>query len=150
MIEGLEQWFCFCVSFRSPTCTFTRRTKPSVPSVVSTTRPSCHWFLGSVSSLMMTISFTFKLRRGTCHFCLVDVFRMYSFFHRLQNCSVKYCTLRHLFAAYISSFTNFPGGGKATLDFIRIRWFGVRGSGAMGSLIPSTFNGRLLMMAIAL
>lgn len=31
-----------------------------------------------------------------------------------------------------ASFTNFPGGVRAALDFIIIRWFGLRGSVAFG------------------
>lgn len=73
----------------------------------------------------------------------------YSFFQRPQNCSIRYWTLLHLFVAYKSSLTNTPGGGRATFDFIIMRWFGVKGSSACGSLIPSTVNGRLLTIAMA-
>ncbi len=109
MIEGLEQWFGFFVSFRSPTWTFTRRIKAIVPSAISTTRPSCHWFLGSVSSLMMTISFTFKLRQGTCHFCRLDVSggTLSSTGSRTVRLNIVLCTIVR--AAYISSFTKLSG-----------------------------------------
>ncbi len=149
MIAGLEAWSRLLASFRSPTCTFTRLTNPLLSLTVSTTLPNCHWLLGSISSLMITTSFTLRFRRGVCHFWRVEIWRRYSFFQRLQNCSTKYWTLCHRFVAYMSSLTNFPGGGSATSDFISIKWFGVRGSSEFGSLMPSTVSGRLLTIAIA-
>lgn len=117
--EGLEEGFCFLWNLCSPTCTLTQRIKPSLSWTASTTCPNCQWFLGRLSSLMMTM--TLRLRRGKCHFCLVDMLSKYSFFQRPQNCSIRYWTLLHLFVAYTSSFTNTPGGGRATFDFIIMR-----------------------------
>lgn len=54
--------------------------------------PTATGFLGRVSSLMMTMSFTLRSRRGKCHFCCVEMFKRYSLFQRLQKCSIHYCT----------------------------------------------------------
>jgi len=45
----------------------------------------------------------------------------------------------------MSSFTNCPGGGKETDDFIVMRWLGVNGSSAGQSL--TAVRGRLLKLA---
>ncbi len=145
-MEGLGEPFDFPDGFWSPTCTLTLQTRPSLTWMVTATHPSCHWFLGRLSSLMMTMSFTWRLHQKAWHFCCVERFKRCSFSQWLQNCSNKYGTFCHCFAAYICSFTNFPGGGRATLDFIRIRWFGVKGSSDIRLLIPSIFSGRLLTM----
>ena len=85
-----------------------------------------------------------------CHLCLMVMWAKYSFCHLLQNCSARYWTLCHLFRAYKSYLTKFLGGGSSVDVFIWIKWFGIRGSMPLGSLIVSTVSGQLFTIAISL
>lgn len=127
MIVGLEGWSSLLASFHSPTCTFTHLINPLLFLTISTTLPNCHWLLGSISSLMITTSFTLKFQWGVCHLLRVEMLRRCPFFQGLQNCSTKCWTLCHHLVVYMTSLTSFPGGGSATSDFNCIKWFGVRG-----------------------
>lgn len=132
-----------------PTCMVALRTSPSSDLRTSKTLASFHSFRGA-SSWTMTMSSTCTFRLGACHFCLRAIPARYSFLHRHQNCSDRYCTRLHLFLLYRSSLTNLPGGGSGTEDFIVSRWFGVSGSRLVGSLMLSAtrtavYNGHSLV-----
>lgn len=53
-----------------------------------------------------------------CLPALVAMLERYSLFHRLQNCSARDWTRRHLLQAYMSSLMNMSGGGKVTTGFM--------------------------------
>lgn len=139
----------FLPSFWLPRHILTLLTSPSWSIVVSVTLPKRHSFLGSPSSLSISMSPICRFVLEVCQRCLVAMLARYSFRQRLQNYSARYWIWRHLFWAYLSSLTNLPGGGKAVTDFIVSKWLGVSGSRLFGSLRLSTVSGRLFTIAIA-
>ena len=126
----------------------TFRTNPSLSFVDSITMPTGHSMRG-LSSLTATISPTAMFLLGLFHFCSWFRDSKYSFFHRDQNCSDRYWIRLHLFLAYMSSFTNWPGGGSGVDVFIVINWLGVIGGSEHGSLVSTGVSGRLFTIAIA-
>ena len=90
-------------SLLSPTEIFTLLTSPSLPLTISTTLASLHSPLGNSTSMSITMSPTHRFLFGASQSCLAMMLRRYSRFHRLQNCSARYCTRRHLFTPYKSS-----------------------------------------------
>jgi hypothetical protein len=65
----------------------------------------------TMSPVLKFASLLFHLWR-ICKFCINY------FFHLDQNSFARYCTCRHLFLQYMSSFWNTAGGGNTTLFFI--------------------------------
>lgn len=101
-----------------------------------------HWFLGDSLSQTSTTSPSFMHLLGVVHFWRFWSKAQYSFCQRNQSWLARYWTLRHLLREYWSGDSNFPGGGNTTWVLSVSRWFGVRGSGANGSVRFSIVKGR--------
>jgi len=86
---------CFVVPSFYPNKILVRLTSPSLPWMTYETVPSLHSFVVEWSA-SSTISPTCRFLLVLSQHCLVVMLWRYSFFHLLQNLSVKYCTWRHL------------------------------------------------------
>ena len=100
----------------------------------SVTLPNGHFPRRMLSSAIRTRSPVAKQRRGLVHFALSWRVGKYSFNQRLQNILAMYWTWRQRRLLYISSLLKTPGG-KFGLALSNNRWFGVRGSRSLGSLL---------------
>ena len=119
------------------------RTRPSRPSLVSSTMPKGHSPLGIASSTMSTKSPTSTLGFTWNHFCRDCKSGKYSRVHLFQNWVAMYCTYRHRFR-YASAVSKLPHGNEAT-PRIANRWFGVKASQSLTSSLDFVI-GRPLMI----
>ena len=119
------------------------RTKPSRPSLVSSTMPKGCSPLGIGSSTMSTKSPTSVLGFTWNHFCRDCKSGKYSCAHLFQNWAAMYCTYRHHFW-YASAVSKLPHGNEAT-PCIANRWFGVKPPSHLTSSLYLVI-GRPLMM----
>ena len=110
--------FSIIIKRLSSTITFTFRVSLSISEYDSSTRASCHLFLGVFISTRRRISPTIKFFFGLNHFfrCCNDCRKRFR--HCDQNLFAKYCTRRHRFLEYTSDRLRLPGGGWTTLLFI--------------------------------
>ena len=133
----------------SPIRTLTLLTKPSLLGYVPTTWARLQRLLGLRSSLTITTSPIWRLRRGEVHLDLPWRFCKNSFLQRSQNWHARCWTRLHRFLEYWSSLWKTPGGGKTDFVFMVKMWFGVNGASESGSLRLSRVSGWLLTMASA-
>ena len=132
------------------------RTRSSAPLYVSITRPTGQLLRGRCLSIISTKSFSWTFLRGWCHFVRCLRVRRYSWVHRFQNTSARYCTWRHFLRECRSSSLNSPGGALAGRWISK--WLGVRGSKSLGSseagvrgllfIIPSATTNKVVSISL--
>ena len=93
-------------------------TNPLESGFVSRTLPKGHEDLGEEGSTITTMSPVLMFFLTLDHFCRSCINVRYSWVHRLQNKSAKYCTCFHRRLAYKSALVNSPGG-RTGLEFSR-------------------------------
>ena len=118
------------------------RTKPSLPTFVSSTNPIGHAPLGAHSSRIKTRSPRLTFGYGLNHFWRRHSSGKYSRNHRFQNWSTMYWTCLHR-RRYVSLMCVIPHG-YAKLPRNNKRWFGVSVASSSTSSLHF-INGRLLI-----